>query len=417
MPDDELYADAQPPWMQPSLKAKKGRGAVSNLQGRYEALAREDVDDGWLPHMETSAGVDASAAADTEADSIPALKTQVIEERAKSILNRNQSPDVPFSISLNPYRGCEHGCIYCFARPTHSYLGLSPGLDFESKIFAKINAPELLRNELARKSYVPEPIALGVNTDAYQPCERGLQLTRRVLEVLHACEHPVALITKSSLIERDIDLLAEMASRRQAAVAVTLTTLDHAVARTLEPRAAAPARRLRTIRTLTDAGIPVGVSIAPVIPFVTEPDLERVMAAAAEAGAINASYVVLRLPWEVSPLFRQWLEAHFPDRAQRVMNRVRDMRGGKDYDATFGKRMRGEGIWADLIRQRFEKAVMRLGIGVRSGRFKALDTSRSRPPSGVSTITSTMRTSAPGVEKMGGKPAKSGNPGRQFELF
>lgn len=418
MPDDELYADAQPPWMQPSLKARKGRGAVSNLQGRYEVLTREDIDDGWLPHhMETSARVDASAAADTEADNIPALKTQVIEERAKSILNRNQSPDVPFSISLNPYRGCEHGCIYCFARPTHSYLGLSPGLDFESKIFAKINAPELLRNELARKSYVPEPIALGVNTDAYQPCERGLQLTRRVLEVLHACEHPVALITKSSLIERDIDLLAEMASRRQAAVAVTLTTLDHAVARTLEPRAAAPARRLRTIRTLTDAGIPVGVSIAPVIPFVTEPDLERVMAAAAEAGAINASYVLLRLPWEVSPLFRQWLEAHFPDRAQRVMNRVQDMRGGKDYDATFGKRMHGEGIWADLIRQRFEKAVMRLGIGVRSGRFKALDTSGFRPPSGVSTITSTVRTSAPAVEKTGEEPAKSGNPGGQFELF
>lgn len=418
MPDDELYADAQPSWMQPSLKARKGRGAVSNLQGRYEVLTREDIDDGWLPHhMETSAGVDASAAADTEADNIPALKTQVIEERAKSILNRNQSPDVPFSVSLNPYRGCEHGCIYCFARPTHSYLGLSPGLDFESKIFAKINAPELLRNELARKSYVPEPIALGVNTDAYQPCERGLQLTRRVLEVLHACEHPVALITKSSLIERDIDLLAEMASRRQAAVAVTLTTLDHAVARTLEPRAAAPARRLRTIRTLTDAGIPVGVSIAPVIPFVTEPDLERVMAAAAEAGVINASYVVLRLPWEVSPLFRQWLEAHFPDRAQRVMNRVRDMRGGKDYDATFGKRMHGEGIWADLIRQRFEKAVMRLGIGMRSGRFKALDTSRFRPPSGVSTITSTVRMSAPAVEKAREKSTSSDKPDRQFELF
>ncbi len=270
-----------------------------------------------------------------------ASKTQVLEERAKTILSRNQSPDVPFSISLNPYRGCEHGCIYCFARPTHSYIGLSPGLDFESKIFAKVNAPELLRHELAKASYVPEPIALGVNTDAYQPCERELRLTRRVLEVLHECGHPVALITKSSLIERDIDLLTDMASRRQAMAAVTLTTLDPAVARTLEPRAAAPARRLRTIRTLTDAGIPVGVSVAPIIPFVTEPDLERILAAAAEAGAINASYVMLRLPWEVSPLFRQWLEAHFPDRAARVMNRVRDMRGGKDYDASFGTRMGG----------------------------------------------------------------------------
>ncbi|MEP6878334.1 MAG: radical SAM protein, partial [Nitrosospira sp.] len=245
----------------------------------------------------------------------------------------------------------------------------------------------LLRRELAKASYVPEPIALGVNTDAYQPCERTLRLTRRVLEVLQECEHPVALTTKSSLIERDIDLLAEMACKRQVAVAITLTTLDHAIACTLEPRAAAPARRLRTIRTLTDAGIPVGVSIAPVIPFVTEPELEWVIAAAAEAGAINASYVVLRLPWEVSPLFRQWLQAHFPDRAQRVMNRVRDMRGGKDYDATFGKRMHGEGIWADMIRQRFEKAVLSLGIGLRSGRLKGLDTSHFRPPAFSASIT------------------------------
>lgn len=432
MSGDDSYPEAQPPFAQRPLKAQKGRGAVSNLQGRYEVLAREAIDDGWSPgNAETGADADntgdanANANADTnsEADDAPALKTQVIEERAKSILSRNQSPDVPFSVSLNPYRGCEHGCIYCFARPTHSYLGLSPGLDFESKIFAKVNAPELLRHELAKASYVPEPIALGVNTDAYQPCERGLRLTRRVLEVLHECEHPAVLITKSSLIERDIDLLAEMAARRQAAVAVTLTTLDHAVARTLEPRAAAPARRLRTIRTLTDAGIPVGVSIAPVIPFVTEPDLERVIAAAAGAGAINASYVVLRLPWEVSPLFRQWLEAHFPERAQRVMNRVRDMRGGKDYDATFGKRMHGEGIWADMIRQRFEKAVTRLGMEVRSGRFKALDTSRFRKPaviSAISTVTSAitpagMPTPAPAKTKK--KPAKVKSPDGQFELF
>ena len=222
MSDDNPYADAQPPWVQQPLKAKKGRGAVSNMQGRYEMLAREAIDDGWSQDTtEADVEVDDSAAnsnASAEADNASPLKTQVTEERAKTILSRNQSPDVPFSVSLNPYRGCEHGCIYCFARPTHSYLGLSPGLDFESKIFAKINAPELLRRELAKASYVPEPIALGVNTDAYQPCERALRLTRRVLEVLHECEHPVALITKSALIERDIDLLAEMASKRQAAV-------------------------------------------------------------------------------------------------------------------------------------------------------------------------------------------------------
>lgn len=369
MSDHDGNAEAEPLLPQQALKAQKGRGAVSNLQGRYELHARENFDDGWPREHDA-----------THADNGPVRETEIIEEQARSILSRNASPDLPFSVTLNPYRGCEHGCIYCFARPTHSYLGLSPGFDFESRIFAKVNAPELLRRELAKASYVPEPIALGVNTDAYQPCERELRLTRRILEVLHECEHPVALITKSSLIERDIDLLAAMAAKRQAAAAVTITTLDPALARTLEPRATAPARRLRTIRRLTDAGIPVGVSIAPVIPFVTEPDLERVLAAVAEAGAASASYIVLRLPWEVNPLFQQWLQAHFPDRAQRVMNRVRDMRGGKDYDASFGTRMHGEGVWADLIRQRFEKAVERLGLGARARRFGALDASRFRRP-------------------------------------
>jgi len=348
---------------------RKGRGAISNLQGRYQHDVRERFDDGW-PAIEED-GDRAKTA----------WKTLVIEEHAKSILTRNGSPDIPFSVSLNPYRGCEHGCIYCFARPTHSYLGLSPGLDFESRIYAKVNAAELLTEEMAKPSYKPEPIALGVNTDAYQPCERERRLTRRVLEVLHRYEHPVGLITKSSLIERDIDLLSAMAAKRQAAVAITITTLDPAIARTLEPRAAAPARRLRTVRTLTNAGIPVSVSIAPVIPFITEPDLERVLAAVVDAGAISASYIVLRLPWEVSPLFEQWLQAHFPQRAQRVLNRVREMRGGKNYDARFGTRMRGEGVWADLIRQRFEKAAGRLGIGTRMGRFVALDGSRFRRPS------------------------------------
>ncbi|WP_295993094.1 PA0069 family radical SAM protein [Rugamonas sp.] len=272
------------------------------------------------------------------------------------------------------------GCVYCFARPTHSYLGLSPGLDFESKIFAKVNAPELLRRELAKAAYVPESIALGVNTDAYQPCERERRLTRRVLEVLQECEHPVGIITKSSLIERDIDILAAMAAKRQATVSITVTTLNTDISRTLEPRAAAPARRLRTIRTLTDAGIPVGVSIAPVIPFITEPDIERVLEAVRDAGAVHANYVVLRLPWEVNPLFQQWLQAHFPDRAQRVMNRVREMRGGKDYDANFATRMKGEGVWAELIRQRVKIASERLGLAKRGNRYGQLDTSQFRRP-------------------------------------
>lgn len=360
------------PAPQPLLQVRKGRGAVSNLQGRYDIHAREAFDDGWSHEGD-----------ETTDPGTVRWRTQVDTEQAKTILSRNASPDIPFGVSLNPYRGCEHGCIYCFARPTHSYLGLSPGLDFETKIIAKTNAPEVLRRELAKPSYVPEPIALGVNTDAYQPCERGLCLTRRVLEVLEECRHPVAVITKSSMIERDIDLLAAMAARRQAVAAITITTLDPAVARTLEPRAAAPARRLRTIRALTDAGIPVGVSIAPVIPFVTEPDLERVLEAAVEAGAVSGSYIVLRLPWEVSPLFREWLQAHFPDRAQRVMNRLGDMRGGKDYDADFRTRMHGEGVWADLIRQRFEKAAARLGIGSRARDFGKLDASGFRRPAHV----------------------------------
>ncbi|MEM5345908.1 PA0069 family radical SAM protein [Paraburkholderia azotifigens] len=332
---------------------RKGRGAVTNLQGRYEVDQREAVDDGWIAPSEEESGR-------------PALRTQVFEERAKSILTHNQSPDIPFSVSLNPYRGCEHGCIYCFARPTHSYLGLSPGLDFESRIYAKVNAPELLAREMAKKSYVPEPIALGVNTDAWQPAERGLQLTRRVIQVMSDHNQAFAAITKNSLIERDIDLLAPMAEKGLMMAAITITTLDADIARTLEPRAATPARRLRTIRALSEAGIPVGVSIAPVIPFVTEQDMERVLEACAEAGAISASYIVLRLPWEVAPLFKGWLDAHFPDRAERVMNRVRDMRGGKDYDPSFSTRMKGEGLWADLLKQRFANAVRRLGLNARN---------------------------------------------------
>jgi DNA repair photolyase len=361
------------------LAPRKGRGAVSNLQGRYEVNGREDFDDGWI-------GSDEDSEEGAEGEGPAAFKTHVTDEVARTILSRNASPDIPFNVSLNPYRGCEHGCIYCFARPTHSYLGLSPGLDFETRLFAKVNAPELLRRELAHPAYVPESIALGVNTDAYQPCEREYRLTRRVLEVLNECEHPVGLITKSSLIERDIDIIGAMAARRQAMAAITITTLDPHISRTLEPRAAAPARRLRTIRRLTDAGIPVSVSVAPIIPFVTEPELEKVLEAAHDAGAVSAHYVVLRLPWEVNPLFQEWLQAHFPERAQRVMNRVREMRGGKDYESDFSKRMHGEGVWADLIRQRFTKTVERLGIagsprgGSGMGRFEQLDFSRFRRP-------------------------------------
>ena len=345
----------------------KGRGAVTNLQGRYERDERTAFDDGWIQCSEDEAP--------------PPLKTQVFEERARSILTHNASPDIPFSVSLNPYRGCEHGCIYCFARPTHSYLGLSPGLDFESRIYAKINAPELLQRELSKKNYTPEPIALGVNTDAYQPVERELRLTRRVIEILHDFGHPFAAITKSSLIERDIDLLAPMAARGQVMAAVTITTLDAQIARTLEPRAATPVRRLRTIRALSEAGIPVGVSVAPVIPFVTEPDLERILEACAEAGATSASYIVLRLPWEVAPLFKDWLAAHFPQRSERVMARVHGMRGGKDYDSSFTHRMKGEGTWAELLQQRFAKAVKRLGLDAR--RHGILDMSHFKKPDAV----------------------------------
>lgn len=365
--DDEFIEPE--PWIVAPLSAHKGRGAVTNLASRFETQTTEQVDDGWW-HDEDEAG------------HALATKTLVTPETAKTILSRNTSPDLPFSVSLNPYRGCEHGCIYCFARPTHAYLGLSPGLDFETRLYAKMNAAELLRRELASKSYTPSAIALGVNTDAYQPCDRKLQLTRQVLEVLRECEHPVGMITKSSLIERDIDLLADMAAKQQAVAAITITTLDHAIARTLEPRAASPARRLQTIRRLADAGIPVSVSVAPIIPFITEQELENVLAAAVDAGATAAGYTVLRLPWEVNPLFQQWLEVHFPLRADRVMNCIRAMRGGKDYDADFATRMRGEGIWADLFQQRFRKAVQRLGIS-RSKRFNTMDVSRFKKPLSV----------------------------------
>jgi DNA repair photolyase len=330
--------------------AIKGRGTSWGIEHRYTRQSSESFDDGW--------GTLDQAASEEQ---VP-VATQIIEERVKSILSRNDSPDIAFDTSINPYRGCEHGCIYCFARPTHSYLNMSPGLDFETRIIAKVNAAERLREALASRSYEASFLNIGSATDAYQPVERKLGITRSIIELLAECRHPFSLVTKSSGVERDLDLIAPMAADHLVAVYVSVTSLDANLARILEPRAAAPHRRLRTIEALARAGVPVGVSVSPVIPFINEPEIERILEAAAAAGARSAFSVVLRLPWEVNPLFQQWLEQHFPDRAGRVMARVREMRGGKDYDATFGTRMRGEGVWAQLLRQRFDKACARLGL-------------------------------------------------------
>ena len=345
--------------------AQKGRGTVWAIEHRFRQDTRQELDDGW--------GTLEQAAQEEQASP----DTVITHETVGRILSSNDSPDVGFDLSINPYRGCEHGCIYCYARPTHSWLNLSPGLDFETRIVAKINAAEKLRETLAARGYQPSYLNIGSITDAYQPAERQLKITRSVIEVLAEARHAFSVITKSSLVERDIDLLAPLAAERLAAVYVSLTTLDPGLARTLEPRAAAPHRRLRTIRALAEAGIPVGVSVSPVIPFLNEPELERILEAAREAGAVSAFSIVLRLPWEVNPLFQQWLQDHVPDRAERIMARVRDMRGGKDYDADFATRMKGQGVWAELLRQRFEKACSRLGY--RRDR-EPLDLSKFRPP-------------------------------------
>ena len=345
--------------------AQKGRGTVWAIEHRFRQDTRQELDDGW--------GTLEQAAQEEQASP----DTVITHETVGRILSSNDSPDVGFDLSINPYRGCEHGCIYCYARPTHSWLNLSPGLDFETRIVAKINAAEKLRETLAARGYQPSYLNIGSITDAYQPAERQLKITRSVIEVLAEARHAFSVITKSSLVERDIDLLAPLAAERLAAVYVSLTTLDPGLARTLEPRAAAPHRRLRTIRALAEAGIPVGVSVSPVIPFLNEPELERILEAAREAGAVSAFSIVLRLPWEVNPLFQQWLQDHVPDRAERIMARVRDMRGGKDYDSDFATRMKGQGVWAELLRQRFEKACSRLGY--RRDR-EPLDLSKFRPP-------------------------------------
>ena len=346
----------------------KGRGTAWAIAHRFETREREQFDDGW-------GNLDQQAAEET----LPP-RTQIIEEQAGRILSGNESPDIGFDLSINPYRGCEHGCIYCFARPTHSYLNLSPGLDFETRIIAKVNAAQRLRETLASPSYLPLALCLGTATDAYQPVERRLRITRGIVEVLAEAQHPFSLVTKSSGVERDLDLLAPMAARGQFAVYVSITTLDPQLARLLEPRAASPQRRLQTLRTLSEAGVPVGVSVSPVIPFLNEPELERILEAAADAGASSAFSIPLRLPWEVRPLFLDWLRQHYPERAERVMARLRDMRGGRDNDPRFGSRMRGEGLWADLLRQRMRKACQRLGL-LRERR--SMDYSGFRRPAGM----------------------------------
>ncbi len=347
------------------VQALKGRGLAWRQPHRFERDVRDAFDDGWgSPELAMLSAAEAQPPA-----------TELSWEDACSAITRNESPDVGFAQGLNPYRGCEHGCIYCYARPTHSYLNLSPGIDFETRLVARRGIAQVLRQELLAARYRPELISIGTVTDAYQPVERELRLTREVLEVLSTCHHPLAIVTKGSGVERDLDLLAPMGEQRLAAVYVTITTLDPKLARILEPRAAAPHRRLRIIRTLAGAGVPVGVSVSPQIPFVND-DMERVLEAAAEAGARRAFYQVLRLPWELAPMFREWLDQHYPDRAGRVMARIREMRGGKDYDADFATRMKGQGIWADLLRQRFHKACARYGL---NREREPLDASRFRP--------------------------------------
>ncbi|MGA1326985.1 MAG: PA0069 family radical SAM protein [Rubrivivax sp.] len=398
--------------------AAKGRGTTVALAHRFEHWEREPFDDGWTsgePQAPDDCGPDGKATHAPAPVQWPhthrvSPRTEVRDEQARTILSRNASPDIGFEVSINPYRGCEHGCSYCFARPTHAYLDLSPGLDFETRIVAKRNAAALLRRALSRPDYVPRSLALGTVTDAYQPVERKLRITRAVIEVLAHCHHAFAVITKSALIERDLDLLAPMAEQRLAAVYVSVTTLDTELARRLEPRAAAPYRRLQTIERLARSGVPVGVSVSPLIPFVNEPELEQILAAAASAGATSAFSVVLRLPWEVAPIFRDWLQTHLPDRAERVMARVQDMRGGRDNDPRFGSRMTGQGPWAALVRQRLEIARRRYGL---ASRGEALDLRAFRRPAPETAIEGFV--SHRSAEILA--PAQSEPPGAQFELF
>lgn len=348
---------------------RRGRGATINPANRFRDLTREAVDDGWAsPPFESGENAPSRQ-----------LRTTVAIVPSRTILTRNDSPDIPFTQSINPYQGCEHGCVYCYARPSHAYLDLSPGLDFETKLYAKPDAAKLLREELAKPGYACDPIALGTNTDPYQPIEREWKVTRSILEVLAETRHPFSIVTKNALVERDLDLIAPMAAAGLARVCLSVTTLDVDLARRLEPRASAPARRLRALGALARAGVPTGVMVAPVIPQLNDRDLEAILEAAAAAGATSAGWIMLRLPREVAPMFRDWLAAHTPDRAAHVMSIVNDLRGGRDYDARFGARMRGTGAYADLIAKRFALACRRLGLD--AGRdHSPLDCSQFRPP-------------------------------------
>ena len=349
---------------------RRGRGATFNPDNRYRHDTRVAIDDGWSHAPDPEIGEPSRQ-----------VRTTVTIQLARTIITRNRSPDIPFDASINPYQGCEHGCIYCYARPSHAYLDLSPGLDFETKLFAKPDAPKLLRAEIAKPGYVCDPIALGTNTDPYQPIEREWKITRAVLEVLAEHRHPFSIVTKNALVERDLDIIAPMAAAGMARVYLSVTTLDADLARKLEPRASAPARRLQAIAALGAAGVPTGVMVAPVIPQLNDRALEAILEATAAAGADGAGWVMLRLPLEVAPLFRDWLATHYPDRAAHVMSLVRDLRGGKDYDANWGTRMRGTGAFASIIEKRFEVACRRFGLNEEGARVK-LDTTQFVPPAG-----------------------------------
>lgn len=331
---------------------RRGRGAQSNDSGRFEAEARVAFDDGWQ-----------------SLDELPAFKTTVAVDTARKVITRNESPDIGFDRSINPYRGCEHGCVYCFARPSHAFLGLSPGLDFESKLFVKPDAPGLLEKELAAPDYEPKMIAIGTNTDPYQPIERERKVMRGILEVLERANHPVGIVTKGALVTRDIDILARMAKRNLAKVAISVTSLDPKLSRTMEPRASSPEKRLEALRQLSEAGIPTTVMVAPVIPALNDAEIERILDAAAHAGVKEASYVLLRLPLEVRDLFREWLMANYPDRYRHVFTLIRDMRGGRDYDSQWGTRMKGTGPMAWMIGRRFEIACTKLGLNKRRSKL------------------------------------------------
>jgi DNA repair photolyase len=345
-------------------KRRRGRGSLSNASGRYEPAARVAFDDGWQSLEE-----------------LPPFKTSVQADATRKVITRNESPDISFDRSINPYRGCEHGCVYCFARPTHAYLGLSPGLDFETKLFMKPDAPQLLERELSASNYSPRTIAIGTNTDPYQPIEKKYEIMRGILQVLERAGHPVGIVTKSALVTRDIDILSRMAERNLAKVAISVTTLDPALARTMEPRASTPPKRLEALRRLSEAGIPTTVMVAPVIPAINDAEIERILDAAALAGVRGAGYVMLRLPLEVRDLFKEWLMANYPDRFRHVMKLVREMRGGKDYDSTWGKRQTGDGPYAWLIGRRFEAACERLGLN--KSRAKLTTEHFQKPMKGV----------------------------------